>query len=156
MPEIVYYLKNRTAFFSFELYIEHPSTKKTTKKVIFGIILLCIFLFGFILPLAYSIEFTTASPHLSSVVYNFLGRRSAHTWGYLAHIPNMHTSHLIGKLQEADFVTCPALITAEAEVGDLIQLTSDRTYYNFQFRERLDGSAEKKQYVHLIKKDSPE
>ena len=70
LPEIVYYLRNRAFFCSLELYIEHTSTKKTTKKVIFGIILLCVFLFGFMLPLAYSIEFTTASPHLSSVAYN--------------------------------------------------------------------------------------
>ena len=67
----------------------------------------------------------------------------------------MPIAHLIGKLQEVDFVTCPSLITAEAEVGDLVQLTSNKTFRRFEFHERLDGSTEK-QYVHLIKKDSSE
>ena len=80
---------------------------------------------GLYYPLAYSIEFTTASPHLSSVVYNFLGRRSAHTWGYLAHIPNKSIAHLIGQLQEVDFSSYPSLRETKAEAGDLVQLTSN-------------------------------
>ena len=156
LKSVVHYLRHRVPFFSFELYIEHPSTKKITKKVIFGIILLCVFLFGFMLPLAYSLEFTTASPRLFSMTYNWaFGGRRVHTLGYLAHIPNMPVVHLIGQLQEVDFVTCPSLITAEAEVGDLVQLTSNKTFRHFEFHERLDGSTEK-QYVRLIKKDGSE
>ena len=157
LPAIVSYLRNRAFFCEFELYIEHPSAKKTTKKVIFGIILLCVFLFGFMLPLAYSLEFTTASPHLSSVAYNWLvGRRRVHTLGYLAHIPNMPIAHLIGQLQEVDFSSYPSLRETTAEVEDFVQLTSSFDRSHFEFVERLDGSTEKKQYVHLIKKDSSE
>ena len=157
LPAIVSYLRNRAFFCEFELYIEHPSAKKTTKKVIFGIILLCVFLFGFILPLAYSIEFTTASPRLFSMTYNwaFGGRRTVHTLGYLAHIPNMPIAHLIGQLQEVDFSSYPSLRETTAEVEDFVQLTSSEKHSHFEFRERLDGSTEK-QYVHLIKKHEPE
>ena len=119
-PQIMIYLRERVAFPVLELYIEHPSTKKTTKKVIVGIILLCILLFGFILPLAYSIEFTTASPRLFSMTYNWVfGGRRIHTFGWVQHMPNEELRR-------------------------------------FQFYERLDGSTKKSQYVHLIKKDTPE
>ena len=68
----------------------------------------------------------------------------------------MPIEHLIGQLQEVDFSSYPSLRETTAEVGDFVQLTSSREHSHFEFRERLDGSTEKEQHVHLIKKHEPE